>query len=275
MKIENIFRQALTSTCLLGFVAISCLTGTSYAMGPGPESISIQVKDRGETKPLRSEIKPLRSEIKPLRSEIKHDIYEELMRKSAAPSDTTHALAEEARKKIVFTLLYYTGVRANELRQLTYTDLNNVLQEGWLRLVLRKQRDIIVRVLPTVGHRAVKDLKGEIDLLFKEYGYKTLGESRRIPGQVMHEKAWIKYINREIERAKDSLNIDYSLSSHSFRAGFITRHLKNADSHKVAQVVGHKSVATTLRYNRYLIDHDSTRDFLDKEYPELQEQRSW
>ena len=44
---------------------------------------------------------------------------------------------------------------------------------------------------------------------------------------------------------------------------FITRHLKNAESHKIAQLVGHKNVATTLKHNRYAIDHDKVREILD------------
>ena len=154
------------------------------------------------------------------------------------------------------TLLYYTGTPVNELRELTHTDLTNMLQEGRLKLVLRKQRDAIEKVLPRVGHEAMKKLAPEIDRFFNELGCKTLGQSFRRPGQVMHEKAWITYINREIVKAKESLQINDVLSSHSFRVGFITRHLKTTDSHKMAKIVGHKNVSTTLRYDRYVIDHD-------------------
>lgn len=187
---------------------------------------------------------------------------------TSAPRYTRYAHAEEARKKIVFTLLYYTGARVNELRELTYTDLTNVLQEGRLKLVLRKQKDAIVRVLPTAGQEEMRKLTPEIDLFFKKLECKTLGQSFKKPGQVMHQKAWITYINREINKVNKSLQINDVLSSHSFRVGFVTRHLKHADSHLVAQLVGHKSVATTLKYNRYVIDQERSREILDVAYPD-------
>jgi integrase len=218
----------------------------------------------------KEDIKEKKGETKPLPDEIEFTVYKALMERPA-PRYTRHAHAEEARKKIVFTLLYYTGARANELRELTRTDLDNVLRKGQLELVSRNQRDAIVRVLPTVGHKAMRNLTREVNMLFKEEEYKTLGDSRRRPGRVMHEKAWINYINREIKNTTDSLQINNDLlSSHSFRVKFITRHLKNADSREVAQVVGHKSVATTLKYIKYAINQDRAREILDKGYQEQQ-----
>ena len=160
------------------------------------------------------------------------------------------------------------GRGVNELRELTHTDLNNAVQEGQLKLVLRKQKDGIVRVLPTAGQEVLKKLTPEIDLFFKKLEYKTLGQSFKKPGQVMHEKAWITYINREINKAKKSLQINDVLSSHSFRVGFVTRHLRHTDSHLVAQRVGHKNIVTTLKYNRYIVDQKKAQEILDVAYPD-------
>ena len=128
------------------------------------------------------------------------------------------------------------------MRELTYTDLTNALQEGRLKLVLRKQRDNIERVLPLRGHEAMKELAPELELFFNEQKCKVLGESFRKRGQIMHEKA-----NREIKKAKESFQTDAVLSSHSFRAGFITQHLKHRDLHKVSQFIGHKNITTTQK----------------------------
>ena len=133
------------------------------------------------------------------------------------------AQAERSRKRIVFALLYYTGARVNELRRVTYSDLMGVVHKGRLKLVLRKQRDAIVRVVPTSGQEEIGRLAPDIESFFKEHRHEFLGESCRRPGQVMHEKAWIFYINREITRAKEALDNGDVLSSHSFRIGFVTR----------------------------------------------------
>jgi len=141
-----------------------------------------------------------------------------------------------------------------------------VIQEGRLKLVLHKQKDAIVRVLATVGREEMRKLIPEIEFFFTKQKYKVLGESYKKPGEVMHEKAWIFYINKEIKKAKKTLNISDVLSSHSFRVGFVTRHLKHADSHLVAKFVGHKNIATTLKYNRYVVDEKKKREILDKGY---------
>jgi hypothetical protein len=158
-----------------------------------------------------------KSETKPLRAEIKDQLYQELMR-APSPRYTRHAHAERARKKIVFTLLYYTGARVNELRNVTYNDLMGVIQEGPLKLVLHKQNDAIVRVVPTVGR---EEMKTEVEFFFIEQKYKFLGESYKKPGEVMHEKVWIFDINKEIKKA---LKMNDVFSSHSFT--LITLHAK-------------------------------------------------
>lgn len=89
--------------------------------------------------------------------------------------------------------------------------------------------------------------------------------SRR-PGEVIHEKAWINYINTEIAKAKQRLQVNGVVLSHSFRVLFVTRHLKHAESHRLSAVIGHKKIANTLKYNRYALDKKETREILDKRY---------
>ena len=98
-----------------------------------------EVKDHLQRKREKSVTK------KPLRDEIKDELYKD----ASLPRFTRHAHLERARKKIVFTLLYYTGARVNELRKVTYNDIRGVVNEGRLNLVLHKQKGVIVRVIPT------------------------------------------------------------------------------------------------------------------------------
>ena len=208
-----------------------------------------------------------KSQTRPLRDEMKYELYQALMN-APLRGYTRHAHLERARKRILFTLLYYTGARVNELRKLTYNDVMGVVKEGRLKLVLHKQKDAIVRVLPTVGREEMEKLVPDIDFVFKEQGYAFLGQSHRKSGEVMHEKAWVAYVNREVKKVKDALNMRGVLSSHSFRVGFVTRQLKHADTHSVAKLIGHKNIGTTVKYNRYVIDEKKDREILDKGYEE-------
>lgn len=217
------------------------------------------LKDRLERKKNR------KGKTKPLRGEITPAVYRALM-EAPAPRYTKHAHTEQARKRIVFTLLYYVGPRVNELRRLTHADVINAMQEGKLNLVLHKQGDARERVLPTIGQEEMRNLTNEIDLFFNQRKYKVLGESFKKPGRLMHEKSWISYINNEITKVQRRLKINDVLSSHSFRVGFLTRHLKHTDSHLVSQLVGHKHIATTLKYNRYVVDEKKQREILNKGY---------
>ncbi len=181
-------------------------------------------------------------------------------------TDLVQDIENHLQRRTVFILLYYTGARVNELRSITHGDVLGVIREGSLKGVLRKQGDAFVRVLPTEGREALRMLESDIDLLFNVRGYGLLGESSRKPGQVMHEKAWIAYINGALTAAGKALRSSDLVTSHSFRVGFISRLLRHTESHNVARMVGHKNIATTLRYNRYTIDKDRDREILDRGY---------
>ena len=209
--------------------------------------------------------KKKRKATRPLRDGISFEMYQELM-KIPAPRYTPHAHGERARRRIVYTLLYYTGARINELRRITHEDLLGVIRDGQLKLVLHKQNDAIVRIVATAGREAMKKLIPEMDFLFGERGFKILGQSTRNPGKEMNEKSWITYVNKEITGKQKAMKGNRVLSSHSFRVGFITRHLKHAESHVVSKLVGHKDLGTTLKYNRYPIDEEKEREVLDRGY---------
>lgn len=67
-----------------------------------------------------------RAATKALRNDMKFDLYQVLM-KAPSPRRTYHARVERARKNIVLTLLYYTRIRVNELRKITYNDLMGLI----------------------------------------------------------------------------------------------------------------------------------------------------
>ena len=73
-----------------------------------------------------------------------------------------------------------------------------------------------MRVIPTKGRKEIEKLAPEIEMFFKEEQCQVLGQSFRKPGQVMHEKEWITYVNKETDKVRKGLNCNNVLSSHSF-----------------------------------------------------------
>jgi hypothetical protein len=57
------------------------------------------------------------------------------------------------------------------LRKVTYHDLMGVIQEGRLKLVFHKQKQPIVRVLPTVGQEEMNKLTQSITIGLKSWGF--------------------------------------------------------------------------------------------------------
>lgn len=63
-----------------------------------------------------------------------------------------------------------------------------------------------MRVIPTKGRKEIEKLAPEIEMFFKEEQCQVLGQSFRKPGQVMHEKEWITYVNRETDKVRKGLD---------------------------------------------------------------------
>lgn len=156
------------------------------------------------------------------------------------------SLIKQARLRIVFTLLYYLGLRANELKGLTYADLKGAIEQRELQLSMKRQDETVVRHIPRAGVEALKKRQGDMDLLFKEHTFQYLGESLSKPGALVHEKAWIASINKEMQRGGLEGQEDLNLSSHSFRTNFVTQgEAKGHDSATMRRLIGHNNIATT------------------------------
>lgn len=112
-----------------------------------------------------------------LRDTVDEAAFQALMESIPAFNHKKRVGLKNARLRIVYTLLYYTGVRVNELRGVTLSDLMRVIENNELPIVLDKQKDTIIRQVSSQGSEAVKKLQAEIDLVFKERKLQYLGES--------------------------------------------------------------------------------------------------
>ena len=67
-------------------------------------------------------------------------------------------------------------------------------------------------------------------------------------GRITTEKTIIIYTNKFLK--EQSIIVDRKLTSHSWRASLITNLLKIHSVNVVAELIGHKNLATTMLYKR-------------------------
>lgn len=137
-----------------------------------------------------------------------------------------------------FTLLYFTGLRLNELQELTVGHIKELLESGSTKLILSKTKSERKLYAGKEFQKYLKrlfDLGGEVDKKVI-----TKGSSK----EGLHPISFITQVNAVM---KSILGEGYT--SHSFRQGLITEMgSKGVNVKIIAQFIGHSDVKTTLRY---------------------------
>jgi integrase/recombinase XerD len=140
----------------------------------------------------------------------------------------------------VFSLLYYSGCRLNELSQLTVKQIKQILETRETTIISHKVK--AERIL-YFSANAVKELskyfiledQDENNLVITSWGK---------PKQQLHHISLIQSVNKYIQSV-----IGDQYSSHSFRSGIITDLAINQINPKIIQsFIGHRNINTTLRY---------------------------
>ncbi len=201
----------------------------------------------------------------PLRDPIAYPIYDKLMNATCLHYHKNHLIAF-ARFRIVCVLLYCTGCRVNEMRLLTYDDLQSIIKTARMQVVQDKVHEARFCVL---GSRALQELERiipDIEYLFQKLKFQSLGQTSETRTSPMHPASWIRSINHTLATLKELYKINLILKSHSFRIGYVTRHLKVSDIQKTAELIGHKSLNTTRRYNRFLLNTEQNKQIADKAF---------
>lgn len=144
--------------------------------------------------------------------------------------------------KRTFILLYYTGMRINEVKQLKIKDINIIFEKEELIVVThktRKERKLFF------SKEAIKQIKKHF--LFddnakdNDYIITVKGDTSKTPSS----STFISKVNSFIQEV-----LGHRYSSHSFRAGIITDMSKSINPKFIKEFIGHSDIKTTMRYIR-------------------------
>lgn len=90
-----------------------------------------------------------------------------------------------------------------------------------------------------------------LKIVFDDFEFKYLGASLKNKNEGMTQASLIRAINRHIRTVNKEYGLNLQLTSHSLRIGYVTQFLTKRNIEKVRQLVGHKSIQTTLKYTKY------------------------
>jgi integrase len=203
---------------------------------------------------------------KPLRDPIEKKHYDLLMENAGSlflSSPRFSLVCSQLR--IIYSFLFYFGLRISEVQQLRLCHIEQVLQGSTLEIYSSKTNSIHRQAVPEEAIEVFKSLKKEINLLFVEAKLTTLTDSvfrtKRTP---MSNKHFIRYVNNDIEATLQKFGIAKNYRAHSFRVNLITQLLRTGTSlEATADIIGHKNILSTLRYNRYSLNNQEKIDRLN------------
>ena len=181
-----------------------------------------------------------RKEIKRIKENITEVEYKKLMSFIRG----NEILRENTKQNLLrtFTILFFTGLRLNEVQELKIKDIKNLLQDGNVKIDISKtstQRKLYLT--NSFQKELVKlfDFKNELD----ENRIISKGSDKNKRTSI-NNIVFIQQVNKTI---KEILGEGYS--SHSFRQGLITEMgSKSINIKIISQFVGHKNVSTTMGY---------------------------
>lgn len=181
-----------------------------------------------------------KKEIKRIKENITEVEYKKLM--SFIRGNET--LRENTKLNLLrtFTILFFTGLRLNEVQELKIKDIKNLLQDGNVKIDISKtstQRKLYLT------NSFQKELVKLFDFKNEDDDNKIISKgSDKNKRTSINNIVFIQQVNKTI---KEILGEGYS--SHSFRQGLITEMgSKSINIKIISQFVGHKNVSTTMGY---------------------------
>ncbi len=138
----------------------------------------------------------------------------------------------------LFTLLYYTGMRINEVPTLTIHEVLTGLSTGKLIIKAHKQKKERSIPLTPSAVSALTPL-----FIDAEPTHRVI-QAKANPFNSISPIAFINRVNKTIQSV-----LGDRYTSHSFRQGLITElGVRGVNPAIIKQFIGHENIATTLRY---------------------------
>ena len=141
-----------------------------------------------------------------------------------------------------FTILFFTGLRLNEVQELKIIDIKNLLQNGNVKIDISKtstQRKLYLT------NSFQKELLKLFDFTIEDDENRIISKgSNKNKKTSINKIVFIQQVNKIIKEI-----LGEGFSSHSFRQGLITEMgSKSINIKIISQFVGHKNISTTMGY---------------------------
>jgi len=210
------------------------------------------VKKKREEKAARRQKWSKRKRL-PKRDPINSEIYNLLIKESEGPTYIA------TRTRIAICLLTVTGIRIGELLSLKVSQLDTLVEEGWISIDRLKRGPANHKAfLTSEGKRIIKLRKRDFEFLFlmKDKDSYVFTSDRK-PNQMLRRQTITMDVNKIMHSVSNLLPSKPNITSHSFRIGYISQLWKDTkDIEFVRQTIGHRSLNSTSAYVTHMDDQE-------------------
>jgi integrase len=211
-----------------------------------------QIKEERQEKAAQKESRANRKRL-PKRDPMTAEIYNELIKEAEGPSYIN------LRLRLTICLLAVTGLRINELLNIKVSQLETLIEKGWIAIDRSKRGPSNHKAFLTKeGKKIIQDRQKDFQLisLMKEPdAYVFTRETNHF--QKLRREVITRHVNKVMRAVSNQLPDQPNVTSHSFRIGYITQLWKDSkDIEFVKQTIGHRKLDTTSTYVNKLSDRE-------------------
>jgi len=140
----------------------------------------------------------------------------------------------------IFSLLFYSGMRVNEITQIKYSHIAEIIQSSETIIISHKTKRERVLYFSDTAIKEIKKYFTYEESELNNYCITSWGN----PQKTFHEVSLIQLVNKYMKSI-----LGDNFTSHSFRQGLISEMgSKNINPRVIQSYIGHRNVSTTLNY---------------------------
>ena len=190
---------------------------------------------------MKKNKKKQKQTVKRIKENVTLQEYKKLMN-GVRGDDTIRANTKQNLLR-AFTILYYTGLRLNELQELRIKNIQELLSTGTTKLILSKTNSQRKLYAGTKFHKMLLKVFNISDDV--EVEQRVIVKGSVSSGQTgINPIVFIRQVNSVMNNILGS-----GYTSHSFRQGLITEMgSKQINTKIISKFIGHSDVKTTMRY---------------------------